>query len=148
MVAYSLCRITKALDSLAQSIPMNQGQTTRVFNTTNLVVQANDISKDSYKGMTFSAKRTSIQLPQTLMSNTEKNSVRVGFIYFANNKFFQEIINQEQNASTPSQQVLSSSVYDMDTSSLSQPVVLRFSKPKQRGMSLNSSCVFWNNDCK
>jgi len=143
---------------------MEEGKTTKVLNTTNVVLQANDITKTSYQGITFgvtkagsiaaSSKLTtiSVKLPSSLLSETDKESVRIGFIYYANNKLFQvkrnEKEQQQHKGTSPSQQVLSSSVYNTNTSSLSQPVILRFARPERvvpdEGLVLNSTCVFWN----
>ena len=144
---------------------MKQGTTTTVLKTTNLVLQANDITKTSYKGITFGVTKdgsiaassklttTSVKLPNSLLSETDKESVRIGFIYYATNKLFQvkpdeDDEDKQANQSTLSGQVLSSSVYNTNTSSLSQPVILRFARPERvvpdEGLVLNSTCVFWN----
>lgn len=144
---------------------MEKGKTSRTFNTSNIVLQVNDISKTFFKGITFGVSKdglpistseptkTSIKLPSSVLRNTKRDSVRVGFISYANNKFFQPHQMQQSNQSEqsqPSQQVLSSSVFNTNTSNLLEPVVLRFPKPEQedKEQTLNSSCVFWNEDSK
>lgn len=157
--------MTKALETIAEKIPMENGKTSRVLNTTNLVLQANEITTNSFQGMTFGISKdgfistdpeqtkTSVKLPPSLLANTAKKSIRVGFIYYSNNRFFQQMVhddNEEEQSNTstpitPSNQVLSSSVYDTNTSNLHEPVVLRFPKPVgKKAYSINSSCVFWD----
>lgn len=147
-------RVVQILNKVAKNIPVDPQKKAKELNTTNLLLQAMDITKDTYHGKTFGVTgqgsfsdsledtKTSVKLPATLLNKANQTEIRIGFIYFANNKLFHEKTGQESNGTT-SQVVLSSSVYGVDTANLHDPVVLKFPRQKETRVT-NKSCVFWN----
>jgi hypothetical protein len=132
-----------------------------VLNSTNLAIQANEVSPESFRGISFGIKKSTtvvtndvdqnnifVKLPRSILSNNKKGSVRIGFMYFANNNLFQPKTKLKGNT-TASKEVLSSTVYSTDTSSLSEPVTLKFRNSEGREKGLNkSTCVYWHESGK
>lgn len=149
-------RIIKVLDTIAENIPIENGKSSIALTTENLVLQANKVNKVSFNGIIFGIKEggtistnpddsvISVDLPSSVLQNTNSPSSRVGFVHYANNKLFQSTL--EGSETKLSNNVLSSSVYNTDTSSLDKPVKLTI--PRLKGQDVetlrNSSCVYWD----
>ncbi|KAK3728437.1 hypothetical protein QZH41_009483 [Actinostola sp. cb2023] len=149
-------KIVKVLDQVAENVPIAEGQTSKVLTTGNLVLQANKVTKASFRGIGFGVKEDgsptttvdrsvmSVHLPRSVLDHSNQASSRVGFIHYGNNKLFQSQLQGDEIKL--SRQVLSSSVYNTTTSNLTKPVRLRISRLKG-GQSLgNASCVYWNEE--
>jgi len=137
------------LDQLAENIALDQTKK-KELNSTNIQLQAMDITKSNYRGLSFDvssdnigSRKASVTLPNSILNKVTQNTVRVGFIYFANNKLFQEEGKLKVREETTSQVVLSSSLYGVDTANLPDSVLLKFPRPVKTGVT-NQSCVFWN----
>jgi len=81
--------------------------------------------------------RTSINLPREIVKGTNMSSVRLGFIYYASNKLFQANGIQGEVSDT----VLSSSVFGIAVTNLTEPVAIRF--PRRQERPETRQCVFW-----
>lgn len=144
------------MDKIAENIPLEDGKSSIALTRENLVLQANKVEKDSFKGFKFGIKEngtvtansddsvTSVDLPTSVLKNTSNTTTRVGFVHYANNKLFQSKL--EGNATRLSNIILSSSVYNTDTSNLAKPVKLTI--PRLKGQDVESlrnyTCVYWD----
>lgn len=158
-----VCRIIRALDKVAEKIPLEKG-TSKVLNSTNLAIQANAVDASTFNGLGFGISKNGnggksvvtseeqtrlfVKLPKAAIENSNKSSpIRIGFIYFANHNLFTEEDEDDEsvNEREHSNEVLCSSVFNTNTSKLSENVTLSFPRPERKEYG-NSSCVYWNEE--
>jgi hypothetical protein len=165
MARSHLYRFIKVLDKLTEKLPLEEGTTSRVLNSTNLAIRANAVTRDSFQGITFGIKKNNkdgpsgtsvitnaqhssifVKLPNTILKNSKKSSIRIGFIYYANNKLFQSNPQDEERETLLSNEIISSSVYNESVQNLTDPVSLSFPKLKDNDGNPGSptGCVFWD----
>lgn len=95
--------------------------------------------------------QTSITLPEVMFEkNTPSgNAVKIGFVIYQNDKFFQPVIpddeESEQEAASVMSRVISSSVQEMTFDNLTKPVELVFEPAVELDMDSGEFvCVFWD----
>ena len=152
---------------LVENIPLDDYTHSKQINKTNIIIQANQVKPKVFQGISFGIKTktryrrfaeynsvteeedasSTIKLPREVLKNTNMSSVRIGFIYYANNKLFQENISDAESVKAePSQTILASTVYSGRISNLTEPVRIKFPVPFGRGVNDSngtSECVFW-----
>ena len=95
--------------------------------------------------------QTSITLPEVMFEKETPSgkTVKIGFVIYQNDKFFQPVIpEEEENEQEPSSvmsRVISSSVQDMAFDNLSKPVELVFEPALEVDEESGEPvCVFWD----
>ena len=95
--------------------------------------------------------QASITLPEVMFESKTPsgNTVKIGFVIYQNNKFFQPDIpdsfENNRNTSSVMSRVVSSSIQYMTFENLSKPVELVFEPPlKMDEDSKEAVCVFWD----
>ena len=151
-----LYRFVKALDKIAQNLPLSADESSRLLVAPSVAIQSNRADSDSFSGMSLVVKppaadpnkltpdsmvseelpmadvQTSITLPEVMFEGNVPSGkeVKIGFVIYQNDKFFQPLIpddvESDNGASSVMSRVVSSSVQDMTFDNLSKPVELVF----------------------
>ena len=168
-------RFIQALDTVAKNLPLSADESSRLLVAPSVAIQSNRVSPGSFAGMSLAVKsptadpnkltpdsmagdelpmadvQTSITLPEVMFENQTPsgNAVKIGFVIYQNDKFFQPIIPDEegsgQGTSSVMSRVISSSVQDMTFENLTKPVELVFEPALDVDEdSGESACVFWD----
>ena len=172
---FSLLRFVRALDKVAGSLPLSDGQPSRLLVAPSVAVQTNRVNPVSFNGLSLAVQtptadpnkltadsmvneelppkevQTSITLPEALFQNKtpSNDAVKVGFVIYQNDIFFQPAVSDEEESipSSVISKVGSSSVQDLTFQNLTQPVELVFQPAINVDESSgNAVCVFWDFD--
>lgn len=168
-------RFLQALDKVATSLPLSDKQSSRRVVAPSVAIQSNRVDPGSFSGMSLAVEsstadpnkltpdsmvsdelpmadvQTSITLPEVMFEKETPSgkTVKIGFVIYQNDKFFQPVIpdeeESEQESTSVMSRIISSSVQDMAFDNLSKPVELVFEPALELDeKSGESVCVFWD----
>ena len=163
------------MDKVATNLPLSDEESSRRLVAPSVAIQSNRVDPGSFPGMSLAVKsstadpnkltpdsmvsgklpmagvQTSITLPEVMFEkeSPSERTVKIGFVIYQNDKFFQPVIpdeeESEQELASVMSRVISSSVQDMKFNNLSKPVELVFEPAievdEESGKSV---CVFWD----
>ena len=163
------------MDKVATNLPLSDKESSRRLVAPSVAIQSNRVEPGSFPGMSLAVKsssadpnkltpdsmvsdklpmgdvQTSITLPEVMFEKDtpSEKTVKIGFVIYQNDKFFQPVIpdeeESEQELASVMSRVISSSVQDMKFNNLSKPVELVFEPAievdEESGKSV---CVFWD----
>ena len=162
------------MDKVATNLPLSDKKSSRRVIAPSVAIQSNRVDPGSFSGMSLAVKsptadpnklksdsmvsdelpmadvQTSITLPEVMFEKeSPPKTVKIGFVIYQNDKFFQPVVpdevESEEESTSVMSRVISSSVQEMTFDNLSKPVELVFEPALEVDVESGEPvCVFWD----